>query len=125
MLAGVGTSRTRVHGGGTVLAVLGACLTGVAVDPLSLGLGIASIALAVASVNVHLDLPSEAFGVTAILAAIGMAALVGGIGLVLANTAQSVGGGGLDAQGGIAAWAALFAAVTWGLVRWARGGTPE
>lgn len=124
-VAGIATSRPRLHGSGVVVAVIGVSLTGVSLATSVIALAVASATLLIASLNLHLVLPEQAGGVTLILAAIVSAAAVAGIALAIGRLTRWLGGGGVDAAGGVAAWLLVVAAVTWGLVRWAREAQPR
>lgn len=126
LVAAVGAwrRRTRVHAAGVALGVLGVSLTGVGLSPLVLAVAVASTALLVASLNLHLVLPAEG-GASTILTALLAAAGVAGLALILARLARWLGGGGVDAAAGVTGWLVLVAAVTWGLLRWAREAEPR
>lgn len=124
-LAGAGVERTRVHGAGVGLAVLGLASTGVGLSTPVLALGVASATLLFASLNLHLTLPEEDGGLMLILATVLSAALVAGVAMLLARLAAWLGGGGVDAAGGLAAWLVLLAAVTWGMARWVQEARPR
>lgn len=117
-LGGVVAERTRVHGAGVALAVVGASLAGVALPRLAIALGVASTALLVGSLNLHLNLGGDRGGPVLAATAILAAVLVAALALGLARLGGELGGGGIDAAGGVAAWLALVAAGTWGLARW-------
>ncbi|PSG96322.1 hypothetical protein BRD56_11570 [Thermoplasmatales archaeon SW_10_69_26] len=123
-IAGAATGRVRVHGAGIALAITGAGLTGVGLPTAFVGLGVASATLFIASLNLHLVLPEHGGGVTLVFAALVSSALVAALGLLAGRGARFLGGGGVDAAGGVAAWLVLVAAVTWGLVRWAQEAQP-
>lgn len=124
-IAGTLTGRTRVHATGTALAIAGASLTGVGLSTPVLGLAVASATLLLASLNLHLVLPDEGGTLTLVLAAMLSAALVAGIALLVARLASWLGGGGVDATGGLTAWLVLLAAGTWALVRWTQEAVPR
>lgn len=124
-IAGAATSRPRVHAGGILAAILGASLTGVGLSTMVLALGVASATLLLASLNLHLVLPDEGGTVTLIVAAILSAGVVAGIAVLIARLAEWLGGGGVDATGGLSAWLVLLAAGTWALLRWAQEAVPR
>lgn len=124
-IAGAATSRPRVQGAGTILAILGASLTGVGHEIVWLGLGVASATLLIASLNLHLVLPEEGAGFMLAVTAVVSAVLVAVLGLLAARVAGWIGGGGVDATGGVTAWLVLLVAVTWALARWAREAQPR
>jgi hypothetical protein len=123
-IAGSATSRTRVHASGLILAVVGASLTGVGLSAPAVALGVASATLLLASFNLHLVLPDDGGGITLAVAAIVSAGIVAGIALIVARLAEWLGGGGIDATGGLTAWLVALVAGTWGLVRWTQEATP-
>lgn len=124
-IAGTALSRTRVHAAGVVTAIVGASLTGIGLSTGVLALGVASATLLLASLNLHLVLPDEGGTVTLVAAAVVSAAIVAVLALTIGRLARWLGGGGVDATGGVTAWLVVVAAGTWGLVRWAQEAVPE
>lgn len=118
-IAGAGLSRPRVHGAGVAGAIVGVSLTGVALSTPLVALGVAGTALLVASLTLHLALPTDEGGLALALAALLGASIVAGLALLVRQAVDWLAGGGADA-GGVAAWLVLLAAASWGLHRWTR-----
>lgn len=124
-VGGVATGRTRVHTAGAVLALAGASLTGVGLTTPMLALGVGSATLLLASLNLHLVLPDDGGGITLVLASVLSAGLVAVVGILIGRAAGWLGGGGVDAVGGLTAWLVILVAGTWALARWAQEATPR
>lgn len=117
-IAGAASGRVRLHAGGLLLAVGAASLTGPAIETTVLLAGVLGVVFGLASLNLHLELPEDAGAVALIAAALVMGVVValGGYGLAL--VVHPIGGGGVDALGGLPALIVLVASVTWFLYRW-------
>ncbi len=116
-IAGAATTRVRVHAAGVGLAIIGASLAGVDLSTPVLALGVGSATVLIASINLHLVLPADTRGFTLALTAIVTAMGLAGLALLAAQLLAWLGGGGIDAAGGLAAWLVVLTAVTWALAR--------
>lgn len=126
-IAGFGgfTRHGRVHLVGLVAMLAGTALAGLTLSWLEVFLGALGTVLAVASLTLALELPREGSHAKLVPVTLMLASGAAVTGVALAYLGAELGGGGLDARAGVAAWAVLVVAIGWALVRRAVRGSPS
>ncbi len=109
--------RPRIHAVSLVVTLAGVGLTGLSMSFPSLMLATAGAVLAVASLGLHYEIPRQGGHASLVPVTLIAAILAALAGVGAAQLLGDLGGGGLDARVGLAAWIALVAAGTWLVIR--------
>lgn len=109
--------RPRVHAAGLVVTLAGVGLTGLTLALPFLILATAGAVLAAASLGLHYEIPRQEGHASLVPVTLIAAVLAALAGVGAARLLGDLGGGGVDARVGMAAWTALVAAGTWLVIR--------